>query len=453
MSAPVSRTRRIIYGVLTLLLVVLAVETCSLLLLSVVAGSWLTPGRVQALKEQVGAMPDGAEAVADAEAEARKNRAPPPRQVGAEAIHPYLGFVLDAKFHRQLRLQAGGQDGLDFGFGLTEPGLFHDPDPGRPVIAVTGGSVAFSFARALASDLREEFLAELPGFERAVILNLALPGYKQPQQVITLSYLLALGVHFDVVINLDGFNEVTLGLAENLRKGVNPFYPRSWFFRVQDYDPSTRLALGELAYRLDLRRRRAELFARAPWRYSPTAGLLWTVLDRRAQRAVSKLELEMQSSSEQTAAAYTVTGPPWRLEDLDATYRELVSFWQRTSEQMHHLAAARGIRYYHFLQPNQYLAGSKPMSPEERRVAIQTEGYHYGEHAAAAYPMLVEHGRQLAELGVPFHDLTMLFAAVEEPVYIDRCCHFNALGEKLIAGAVAAVIRPDGQAPRRTTEE
>ncbi len=435
-----TRRTKLIYGILTFLLTALAVETCSFLLSSLAAGGWMTPGRVQARQRQVAVASGDAAMIEGAAAEAAEKASQIPRQVGSEVIHPYLGYVIDARFHRSLRIAAGGRDAVDFGYGLAEPGLFHDPAAGRPVIAVTGGSVAFNFANAVAGDLRQELLAELPGLERAVIVNLALPGYKQPQQLLTLNYLLALGAHFDVVINLDGFNEVTLPLAENLRKGVYPFFPRNWFFRVQDYDPATRLAVGELAYRLDLRRRRAELFARVPWRYSATAGLLWTVLDRRAQRAISGLELEIHDSSEQVAAGYTVTGPPWQAPDVEASYRELVLLWQRTSEQMHQLAEPRGIRFYHFLQPNQYLAGSKPMSAEEQSVAIQAEGYAAGRHAAGAYPMLVEHGRQLAERGVSFHDLTMVFASVEDPVYVDRCCHLNDLGKKLMTRAIAAAI-------------
>ena len=33
---------------------------------------------------------------------------------------------------------------------------------------------------------------------------------------------------FDAVVNVDGFNEVTLPLAENVPLGVAVHYPRSW---------------------------------------------------------------------------------------------------------------------------------------------------------------------------------------------------------------------------------
>ena len=51
-------------------------------------------------------------------------------------------------------------------------------------------------------------LERLPAFEgkRVEIVCTALGGYKQPQQLFSLMYFLALGGHFDVWVNLDGFN-------------------------------------------------------------------------------------------------------------------------------------------------------------------------------------------------------------------------------------------------------
>jgi hypothetical protein len=53
-------------------------------------------------------------------------------------------------------------------------------------------------------------------------------GWKQPQQPLALSYFLSLGAKYDVVMNLDGFNELALPFLNNLRAGVYPFFPRLW---------------------------------------------------------------------------------------------------------------------------------------------------------------------------------------------------------------------------------
>ena len=47
-------------------------------------------------------------------------------------------------------------------------------------------------------------------------------GWKQPQQLLALSWILALGGELDVLINVDGFNEVALDGVENAERGVFP---------------------------------------------------------------------------------------------------------------------------------------------------------------------------------------------------------------------------------------
>lgn len=77
---------------------------------------------------------------------------------------------------------------------------------------------------------------------------------------------------------------------------------------------------------------------------------------------------------------------------------------------MHSLCQGYQIEYFHFLQPSQYVAPSKPMSPEEREVAIR-EDHPYRESAELGYPYLIEEGRLLSQRGVRFHDLTGMLRA------------------------------------------
>ena len=49
------------------------------------------------------------------------------------------------------------------------------------------------------------------------ICNFGSGGYKQPQQLAALSEALLLGVPLDVVVNIDGYNEVALGKSDAQR--------------------------------------------------------------------------------------------------------------------------------------------------------------------------------------------------------------------------------------------
>jgi lysophospholipase L1-like esterase len=109
---------------------------------------------------------------------------------------------------------------------------------------------------------------------------------------------------------------------------------------------------------------------------------------------------------------------------------------------MHQLCAARGIPYHHFLQPNQYVPGSKPLTLEER-TRFTRDDHPYRQAVLDGYPELRKAGEELRRSGVAFHDLTDLFADEERTVYGDDCCHLNAYGNRRLAEAVAAALRQD----------
>jgi hypothetical protein len=134
-----------------------------------------------------------------------------------------------------------------------------------------------------------------------------------------------------------------------------------------------------------------------------------------------------------------VTGPPRRFANEDEMFVELVELWARASFAMSNLCRGQGIQFFHFLQPNQYLPGSKRLTAEEEEVAWNANVAESGR-VARGYPLLIERGRQLAEQGVDFTDLTMLFRDAPRSVYDDPCCHFNAYGAAQVGRAIGEAI-------------
>ena len=96
--------------------------------------------------------------------------------------------------------------------------------------------------------------------------------------------------------------------------------------------------------------------------------------------------------------------------------------------------------YFHFLQPNQYVPGSKIFSEEERKIALP-EFHSYQNSAKNGYPYLITGGKDLRDQGINFTDLTRMFASNDQVLYEDGCCHFNHLGSELIAKEMARVIK------------
>ncbi len=95
--------------------------------------------------------------------------------------------------------------------------------------------------------------------------------------------------------------------------------------------------------------------------------------------------------------------------------------------------------YFHFLQPNQYVDGSKPMGAEElARSASATRAVY--DPVRHAYPLLLQNGAELKQRGVRFTDLTQVFARTGDPVYIDDCCHLNPDGTEILAQEISRTI-------------
>ena len=137
---------------------------------------------------------------------------------------------------------------------------------------------------------------------------------------------------------------------------------------------------------------------------------------------------------------YEATGPSFHYNTDQALYKELAQVWSTASLQMAQLCQANHIDYFHFLQPNQYVVGSKPMTPEEMKIAW-SDGHSYKKGVEQGYPALMARGEWLLNKKVDFHDLTMIFSNNAEVLYYDMCCHLNEKGYNLIIDKIMNVIQ------------
>jgi hypothetical protein len=363
-------------------------------------------------------------------------------------VHPYVGYVEVPP--KAFAIVPPGKllsfDVNRYGYvGKSSP--IHTRSQDKVIIGIMGGSVALSFFMNATDRLKAELQKDRAfAGKDLVFANLAVGGYKQPQQLMTLSYMLSLGAQFDIVINIDGFNEAALYEAENAAHHVFPAFPRSWHARVEVSGPRVARYLGQVEYQVERRLDLARIFSRLPWRHSPLCNLLWWIADSHSEIRIHALQEEYRTSASATSN-YIVEGPGWTFATREDLYRHLVALWKNSSIQLDHLCAANGIRYYHFLQPNLLLAGSKPLTWEENHMATYRDNV-YRPGVEGGYPLMIQEGRDLKARGERFFDLTRMFAVHKERVF-DDICHLNRAGNDVLADRVAEAILDDyGNAPK-----
>jgi len=365
-------------------------------------------------------------------------------------LHPYLGFVAnpgiyshDAEFSRDNQTTVVNEEG----FLGDSPTLSKGPN--EVVIVILGGSFAMNFYL----DARDKLIEELRRSERFKnkkirVISLSMSGYKQPQQLLALSYFLSLGADFDIVINLDGFNEVVLPFADNLRSNVYPFYPRFWQTYVSGtLDVETAVQFGNLIQAKQQREQLRSTFSNSPLSSLNFGLITWEALDSRLKRRIRQQSASLAESigkqnSTTTTRSYERFGPrPPIALTQDAILAKLVDNWANCSIQMNALGRTNDFEYFHFLQPNQYVTNSKEFTNEEEKHAYYKGGdYNYKTYAEKGYPLLITKGKDLSRQNVAFKDLTMVFKQSSETVYEDMCCHINRHGNEIVAEAIAATI-------------
>jgi hypothetical protein len=346
-------------------------------------------------------------------------------------LHPYLGF--DA------------ENGLDQYTRAAHEFARADARETFDVV-VLGGSVASLVAQHAAESLAAALRADARLAGREVRVHIYSRGaFKQPQQALMLTYLLNLGLEPDAVVNIDGYNEVSIN-ADDPQLRIHPVQPLSSYFGAvlagaASADAQT-LALRDEAMALTLRGRRfARRFAALGLERSALCTWAATHLLRfhRARMVAAQERYVRRLTDPQVApdggSLRTVQGP--RLPAGASFVEAAADIWQRSSRILRAICAAQGIPYVHVLQPTLHDEGSKPLTEEELASAALVEPMRRA--VREGYPLLRERGARLAAEGERFVDASRLFAEVRETLYYDAC-HFRAPGTDMLARAAAEAL-------------
>jgi hypothetical protein len=360
-------------------------------------------------------------------------------------LQPYWGFSLKINQQKPRKKESTN----NFGFVSTVDYPTARNGTRQFIIGIFGGSVATQLTvngadrlkHVLAADQR---LADLD----LVVLDFASGGYKQPQQLQILTYFLSQGQQFDLVINLDGFNEVALS-PFNRRSDNALAMPSNLHLlplvNLMDHSTLTPERLESL-HRITRLKDRLQLVT--TWQHGTLSAAVHLLLGvwsgvLHADYSAEGNRFQQMRAEGAAASLMGIAGLEKTVVDDESMFRSVADGWVESSLLMQQLLAVRGIPYHHFLQPNQYFT-TRVFSEEEQALAIRKDS-SMGDNAANGYPYLLEKAVRLASKGVRFHDATGIFDHEPQPVYADDCCHFNQLGNELLAEFIAEHILENWQ--------
>lgn len=361
-------------------------------------------------------------------------------------LHPYLGFVYEE--HARKRLQFSNIDYAPNNVGILSPYdyPYQKTSDDQFVVGIFGGSVAMYYGfYELENHVLANALKQLPYLQnkQIVVLPFASGSYKQPQQLLELNYFTSLGQDFDLVINLDGFNETSLAYLNN-KSGLDPSMPS-----IEMFGPLVQLAnrgfsTQELTLTLEILKLKGELKETEAGlnscRFATCYAFRWMKL-RYLLRQYQKKSESFSSLTRNRTDSDSLVHVDKHAQPLDdaTLIPGLVALWAKSELSIKELLTAKRVPYFVVVQPNQYYSTGRKFSEAETKVAVNSSSI-YAEGVIKAYPKLIAEIDRLQRSQVNVINAVNVFDNTQEPVYVDSCCHYNRAGNQVLAEFVAGEI-------------
>ena len=265
-------------------------------------------------------------------------------------------------------------------------------------------------------------------------------GYKQPQMLLVLAYFLSIGQRFDMVVNIDGLNDVALGSLNNQR-GMDISMPSA-----QHIDPlinlidQATLTPEKLLSLATIERDKERLNSLAERMQRTHIATLNFVLERIYTRTLNDYNRELGrfANLPSNPRGNSLIQPTAKVKPRDgkALFEDIARGWAQSSLLMNQMLAARGVPYFHFLQPNQYY-GSRAFGADEARIAL-SDASPFKAPTEQGYPLIEREAAALKD--IRFFSAVHAFDDERAAVYMDNCCHYTLAGNYRLADFIAARI-------------
>ena len=360
-----------------------------------------------------------------------------------ERFHPFFGFIQkpSADFRPGFKIN-------NYGFISPYDYPFKKFKKNQFIIGIFGGSVASDFSIfQIQNKVLPQYLKQVPGLQdkEFVILSFATGGYKQPQQLLILNYFLALGQELDLVVNIDGFNEVALSNLNNQNQ-INLAMPS-----IQHISPLTSLANNSLSteamqatLRIKDNKTRINQGLESLQHCSLAAcDALTSVyvqnLVNNYRKDVIAFEKERSKKQQDEEGSVIFINKNKSILEDSAAFEQMSWNWAKSSIFMHKVLSASNVPYFHVLQPNQYYQTKRVFGEAEKRIAFNKET-PYAKAVELGYPAILSKFPNLQKNNINILNGVKVFDKTKDAVYLDSCCHYNKAGEVVFSNYVGSSI-------------
>ena len=360
-----------------------------------------------------------------------------------ERFHPFFGFIQNPSpdFRPGFKIN-------NYGFISPYDYPFKKFKKNQFVIGIFGGSVASDFSIfQVQNKILPEYLKQVPGLQdkEFVILSFATGGYKQPQQLLILNYFLALGQELDLVVNIDGFNEVALSNLNN-KNQINLAMPS-----IQHISPLTSLANNSLSVkamqatiRIKENKTRINEGLESLQHCSLAAcDALTSVyvqnLVNNYRKDIIAFEKERSKKQKDDEESVIYINKNKSILEDSAAFEQMSWNWAKSSIFMHKILSASNVPYFHVLQPNQYYQTKRVFGEAEKRIAFNKDT-PYAKAVELGYPAILGKFPNLQKNNINILNGVKVFDKTKDAVYVDSCCHYNKAGEVIFSNYVGSSI-------------
>jgi hypothetical protein len=352
-------------------------------------------------------------------------------------LHPYFGFAGPYSMATKTGLP-NNTNNLGFVQRDQQRLVPFKPEPNDFVVFVFGASIAAGVVSAPGSGiplLRNNLqkLAQLKD-KNVVVYSMAQGPQKQPQQLMELAFLFAIGQHIDLVLNVGGTVEFASGLS-NFESGVDPIFPPAEMLIPigQELAPadSSSADYYELAFRVS--RDRAGIKSYSKLVAESTSGLgflknkfILGFYSRSLANDVARYEATITRKGRwvdiQKLLGLDMSVSVTKENVIDAIFQT----WLRCSDMMKLLANANGAAFLEIVHPNLYYS-KKKLTPSEQ--AVWNEASYIRRGSSEGYRLIEQRADMLKSRNIV--TALTLFDDIPDTIYIDGTGHLNRLGETL----------------------